>query len=367
LILERYIIREICAPLVVICTVLILIFSGFSAVKFLNDAVNGLLSGETVLALVGLKVLIALEVLIPITLYLSIVLALGRLHSDSEITAMESCGVDQKTIITAVLVPSIILALAVSALSLYARPWAYEKSYFLQTIGQNEFDIGKVESGRFYEMGKDLVFFAEELDPKRSEARNVWVWEFGQERRRITSAKSARQITGPGEGQKAIVFRDGSHYMLNLQKKSDHLVKFESNVYQLAPPRIKNDQYRRKSASTDHLTKSTQPKDIAELQWRYSTGISTVLMALLAIPLSRVAPRRGKYGKVVAAIILFFVFYNLSLIAKTWVEKKVVGAIPGIWWVTALNAGLVMVLLPLQNPLRHVLRRRSRGTGGAAS
>jgi lipopolysaccharide export system permease protein len=352
---------------VVICTVLILIFSGFSAVKFLNDAVNGLLSGGTVVALVALKVLIALEVLIPVTLYLSIVLALSRLHSDSEITAMESCGVDQKTIITAVLFPSIILAIMVSVLSLYARPWAYEKSYFLQTMGQNEFDIGKVESGRFYEMGEDLVFFAEGLDPARSEARNVWVWEFGQERRRVTSAKSARQITGPGEGQKAIAFQNGSHYILNLKKKTDHLVEFGNNVYQLAPPRIKNDQYRRKSASTEHLANSKAPKDIAELQWRYSTGISTVLMSLLAIPLSRVAPRRGKYGKVVAAIILFFVFYNLSLIAKTWVEKKMVGAVPGIWWVTALNAGLVIMLLPTQNPLRHLLRRRSRDRGGAAS
>lgn len=367
MILERYIVREICAPLLVICTVLILIFSGFSAVRFLNDAVNGLLAGETVVTLVALKVLIALEVLIPITLYLAIVLALSRLHSDSEITAMEAGGLSQKKIITSILFLAVPLACLVTGLSLYARPWAYDKSYFLETMGQNEFDIGKVEAGRFYEMGNNLVFFAGGLNSARSEARNVWVWELGSEKRRITSAQSASQVNGPRQGQKTIVFQEGTHYALHLKKGNDHLVSFQKNVLQLEPPRISAGKYRRKAASTEQLARSRDPKDIAELQWRFSTGISTVLMSLLAIPLSRVAPRRGKYGKVVAAIILFFLFYNLSLIAKTWVEKKVVGPLPGIWWVTALNAGLVLALLPTKPPLRHLLRRRSRSSGGAAS
>ncbi len=364
LIIERYIVREICAPLVIICTVLIVIFSGFSAVRFLNDAVNGLLSGGTVVTLVSLKVLIALEVLIPVTLYLAIVLALSRLYADGEITAMEAGGLSQKKLISAVLFLAILLALMVTGLSLHARPWAYGKMYLLETRGQNEFDIAKVEAGRFYELSHNLVFFAEELDPARNQARNVWVWEFGPEKRRVTSARSAFQTSGPGEGQKAIVFQEGSHYSLNLKTGTDHLVGFQENVLQLEPPRIPPAKHRRKAASTEHLATSTAPADIAELQWRFSTGISTVLMALLAIPLSRVAPRRGKYGKVVAAIILFFVFYNLSLIAKTWVEKQVVGAVPGIWWVTLLNAGLVLLLLPVQSPLRKLRLRRDRTSGG---
>jgi len=46
----------------------------------------------------------------------------------------------------------------VNQLSLHGRPWAYEKIYDLETRGANEFDIAKVEAGRFYEMGNDLVF-----------------------------------------------------------------------------------------------------------------------------------------------------------------------------------------------------------------
>ena len=367
MILERYILREIFAPLVAICTVLIMIFAGYSAVRFLNDAVNGLLSGGTVLVLVALKVLIALEVLLPVTLYLAVVLALSRLYADSEITAMEAVGISHWRIIVPILFLALLLGLMVTGLSVYARPLAYQKIYDLETRSRNEFDMAKVEAGQFYEFGANLVFFAEQLTPARNQARNVRIWEVESGKRKVTSAQNAYQVNGPGQGQKAIVFENGYHYVLNLKTGTDRLFEFRENVFQLESARIPPAKYRRKSASIEHLARSTNPEDIAEFQWRLSTGISTVLMALLAIPLSRVAPRRGKYGKVTAAIILFFVFYICSLIAKTWVEKQVVGAVPGIWWVTILNAVLVLILLPVPNPLRHSPWRRSRTKGGAQS
>jgi lipopolysaccharide export system permease protein len=367
LILERYIAREITAPLVSVCTVLILIFSGYSAVGFLNDAVNGLLSGETVVVLVALKVLIALEVLIPVTLYLAVVLALARLHGDSEITAMESVGIGQGRIITPVLSLALLLAIMVAGLSLYARPLAYQKMYSLENIGHNEFDIAKVEAGRFYEMGDNLVFFAEELYPDKKQARNVWIWELVHGKREVTTAENAYQINGPEERQKSIVLQNGYHYVLNLGTGGDHIIQFQENAIHLKSVRNGTAKYRRKAASSGHLAGSSNPKDIAEFQWRLSTALSTVLMALLAIPLSRVAPRRSKYGKVTAAIILFFVFYNLSLIAKTWVEKGVVGTLPGIWWVNALLALLIMLLLPFPTPIQRIVRRCSRRNGGTGS
>ncbi len=367
MILERYIVREITAPLVAICTVLIIIFGGYSTIRLLNDAVNGLLSGETIAALVSLKMLIALEVLIPVTLYLSVVLALSRLYADGEIIAMESSGMSQRLIITSVFFLALLLSLSVTWLSLYARPWAYEKIYALDNIGRNEFDINKVEAGRFYDFGDNLVFFAEKFDPGRRNAHNVWIWKFESEKREVTTSKNAYQVNGPVQGQKTLVFEDGYHYVLNLKTGADRLARFQKTVYKLDSARIPPAKYRRKAASTAHLSRSVDPVDIAELQWRFSTGLSTILMSLLAIPLSRVAPRRSKYGKVVVAIILFFVFYNLSLIAKTLVEKQMVDAFPGIWWVSVLHALLVLAILPVPSPLRYKVWRRSRTNGESVS
>lgn len=367
MILERYIAREVSAPLVAICTVLILVFAGYIAIRFLNDAVNGLLSGETVLVLVGLKVLVALEVLLPVTLYLSVVLALSRLVADGEITGMEACGVGPGRVITSIFLFALLVAFVVTGLSLYARPWAYEKIYALETWARSEFDIAKVEAGRFYELGDDLVFFAEELDPAKMQARNVWVWELGSGRREVTTAQKAHQINGPEPGQKAIVFQNGYRYELNLKTGPDRILQFQETVYRIKSARPLSSEYRRKAAATAYLARSPDPEDVAEFQWRLSTGLSTVLMSLLAIPLSRFAPRSGKYGKVTAAILLFFVFYNLSLIAKTWVEKQRVGAVPGIWWVNVLLAALVLTLFLVPSPLQRGPRRRFRTHGGTKS
>jgi lipopolysaccharide export system permease protein len=364
LILERYIIREIAAPLVAICSVLGLIFAGYSAIRFLNDAVNGLLAGETVVVLISLKLIVALEVLLPVTLYLSVVLALSRLHADSEITGMEACGVGPVRIITPIFLFSLLLALLITGLSIYARPWAYQQIYALEAGDRNEFDLAKVEACRFYEFRDNQVFFAEALDPARRQARNVRVWELGSGKREVTIAPFAYQVDGPDPGKRALIFQNGTRYELSLKMGGDRIMRFQEMVYPLENNRPPPSEYRRKAASTAHLAGSPDPVDIAEFQWRLSTGLSTVLMALLAIPLSRFAPRSSKYGKVTAAIVLFFLFYNLSLIAKTWVEKKVVGAVPGIWWVHFLNAALLLTLLPPPGILR---RLRSRNRGGRDS
>ena len=88
MLINRYLNREILTPLVNVCAILVVIFAGYSATRFLPDAANGLLTGDTVVALVFFKVLIALEVLIPVTLFLTVIMVLARMHSDSEIIAM---------------------------------------------------------------------------------------------------------------------------------------------------------------------------------------------------------------------------------------------------------------------------------------
>jgi lipopolysaccharide export system permease protein len=96
---------------------------------------------------------------------------------------------------------------------------------------------------------------------------------------------------------------------------------------------------------------------VAELQWRLSTPLSTVLLSLLAIPLSRTVPRRGKYAKILTATILYAAYYNLCLAAKTWVERGAVPSVPGIWWAHALFAGIVVVLLSRADMGFHLRRR----------
>jgi lipopolysaccharide export system permease protein len=103
--------------------------------------------------------------------------------------------------------------------------------------------------------------------------------------------------------------------------------------------------YRRKSASTLQLIGSPRQEDIAELQWRLSTPLSTILLAMLGVPLSKSNPRRGKYAKLGVAIVIFAFYYQMFVIAKTWVEKSLVSPLIGIWWVPLMLTLLAVFFL----------------------
>ena len=213
MVLTRYISREIAKPLGVILAVLVVVFASYSAARYLADVAGGLLPGNAVAFLVGLKVVIALEVLLPIGLYLSIVLGLGRLYADSEMTALASAGVSLTRVLRVVLRLSGWLALGVAVLSLYLRPWAYEMIHRVQDRARTEFDITRFEAQRFHRLPQgDRVAFANEVHPGREQAENVFVQRDVQDGVQVLWAREVFQEIDQDTGERVLVFRDGEAY-----------------------------------------------------------------------------------------------------------------------------------------------------------
>jgi lipopolysaccharide export system permease protein len=346
LLINRYLNREILTPLATICIILVIIFAGYSVTLYLPDAADGMMTGKTVLALVFFKILIALEVLIPITLFFSVITVLGRMHAESEIIAMEACGLSERTLLVATLRISLLIAVLVAGLSLYARPWAYEKSYWLKADAVANFDFSRLKPGRFHEIGENnLVVFLETLDEDQKRAEGVFIQQYNDTIQRITRAREAWQEIEPITGKKVIVLREGYHYDIAHDGSETRFTSFQTFLLPLVPKEITSIGYRRKAASTKSLAASSVPEDRAEFQWRISTGFSSVLLGLLAVPLCRTAPRKGKHAKTFLAVIVFAAYYNMTVVAKTWIEQGVVGSFPGIWWPHILLAVLLVILL----------------------
>lgn len=346
MLINRYLSREILTPLTTYCLILVIIFAGYSVTRYLPDAANGLMTGITVVKLVSLKILIALEVLIPITLFFSVITVLGRMHAESEIIAMEACGIGERTLLLAALKISLVIAILVAALSLYVRPWAYEKSYWLKANAEANFDFSRLRPGRFHEVGSNnIVVFLDTINEDRTGAKGVFIQQYDGTTRKITRAKQAWQETEPLTSKRIIVLSDGYHYEVAKDGSRTKFFEFQRFFLPLVPKEITSIGYRRKAASTQSLAASTAPEDNAEFQWRLSTGLSSILLGLLAVPLCRTAPRQGKYAKTFLAVLVFAAYYNLTVVAKTWVEQGVVGSFPGVWWPHALLVVLLLFFL----------------------
>ncbi len=345
MIIDRYIMREIIKPTLAICAILILIFGCYMATGFLMDALAGQLPGTTILLLILLRIVIALEVLLPTTLYLSVVIALGRLYKDSEMTALFACGVGTGRVLQPVFYSALIIALIVASLSLFIRPLAYDRYYRLKAQAQGTFDLSRMNDETFYETADGRrIIYAQKVDHQRDRAKRVFIRTERDDTLQVIHARRASQTEDPVSGKKIIVFSDG--YLYEFSRTGDHgrVLQFEKSAMTLEPTENLLLRYRVKAATTRSIARSTDREEIAEFQWRLSTPLATIMLALLGVPLSRSSPRQDKYTKVTTAVVIFAVYYNLSALAKKWVEKGVLDTFPGIWWVQFLMAGLLLCL-----------------------
>jgi lipopolysaccharide export system permease protein len=345
-ILDRYIIREISKPAVTLCTALMGIFGCYMAVRYLEDSVQGQLPGSTVILLILLRITIALEVLLPTTLYLAVMIAFGRLYRDAEMTGMFASGIRMSRVLRPVVFVAVTAGVLVACFSLYIRPWAWNQFFLLKARAKANFDMTRMKSGNFYEIddGKTVIF-ADTVDNRANQAQQVFMQLLRNGKMQIVYAKGASQRPQDGTTEPLLELQNGRLYEFSDTEKEGKVLQFGKLEMPLVSKETVPLEQKVKALSSDQLMESGKLDEIAELQWRLTAPFSTILLALLGVPLSRTSPRQGKYAKVPLGILVFAVYYNLSAMTKKWVAQGVVGSIPGIWWTQALLACLLLVLL----------------------
>ena len=348
MIISRYLLREIVGPLTIVLTVLAVLFTSYGAAGFLSDAVNGLLPTDTIVQVIGLRTLIALEILIPISLYLSVVMALGRMYADSEITALLALGLTPARLMGVVLGLSVCAALAVAGLSLVVRPWAYSRAHEIASLAAASLNTNNMEAGTFY-VGNDgnRTIFLEGRAGPSTPARGVFVELRDRDGgTRIIYARSVVQVPHTDGDGSQMQLTDAHVYDVGPRGGgSDVALNVNNLVLDLASPRVEPPEYSAVAASTAQLTSSHSAADTAELQWRLSTSWSTLLLGLLAVPLSRSQPRQHKQARVGIAILIYAGYYLLYESVRTWVQNGVIPAFPGLWVAPALLALILMAAL----------------------
>ncbi|MBZ0168714.1 Permease YjgP/YjgQ family protein [Candidatus Methylomirabilis lanthanidiphila] len=346
LILDRYLTREIAKPLVIFCGGLLLLFANFTAIRYMSRVADGLMPFHSVLPLVMVRAAVALEILLPVALHLSVVVTLGRLYTDSEMTALFSSGVSPSRIIRIVFVGSLVIAGLVAYLSIYVRPWANENRYRLEREAAADVDLNEMQPGHFYENSSGTVLFFQRRDQRTGRMQQVFIQSRSEDLIRLVWAEEAhypeRVESG---GARTLVCSEAVSYEISRNRAAVREATSDELVLEWEKAQVLSEEYRRKAAPTWQLAGSTSPKDIAEFQWRLSTPVAALLMGLLGFPLGHARARQGKYAKLFVSVVSYATFYNLNMMVKTWVEKGMVGTVPGIWWVHLLLGILVAGLL----------------------
>jgi lipopolysaccharide export system permease protein len=350
MIIDHYLRREISVPFLAVSAVLVSIFITFSLTRFLMDANAGLLLPSEILKLTFLKSMISLEMLLPLSLYISILVGLGRLHTDSEIYAMRASGISEMRVLRPIIAVAILLAILIGLFSLFVRPWAYGLSYEIKARAEANTEFDRMRSARFYnfkESGRTV--FVKTVSGKGEKLEEVFIRSRKHGDLQVITSTTGQLIYHARPDYHQLILHDASVYK-RVGEGPD--VFAELGTFALWIPAGEPDPvgYKTKSTNTFELSSSKDNADTAEFQWRISTPLSALLLALLAIPLSRSRPRQGQYARVIAALIIYAVYFNLLDVSRTWVEQ---GTALSIWWAPGLMALLVLVLyLPWKKFIR---------------
>ena len=322
---EHYIMRGTRRLVLIIIGFLIFIFASYSAQRYLTEAANGTLALDVVLDIVFYKVLIALEMLLPVGLYVSVGVTLGQMYTDSEITAISAAGGSPARLYKAVLYLAIPLSIFVTLLSMYGRPWAYAQIYQLEQQSQSELDVRQLRAKKFNTNDNGRMILSQTVDQDNNRLTDALIYTSTANRTRIFRARSV-DVVDPSPEKPTVMLHNGTAYLLDHQGRDDNEQLYRNLQLHLNP-----------------LDQSPNVK--RKLQWRQSRGLTALLMVLLAISLSRVKPRQGRFSTLLPLTLLFIAIFYGGDVCRTLVANGAIPLIPGLWLVPGLMLiGLLMLV-----------------------
>jgi lipopolysaccharide export system permease protein len=344
-ILERYILREVAMSWLSVSGVLLAIMLTDQVARVLARAAESQFPRGVVLELIVLGAVQSLSLVLPIALLLGIVLALGRLYHDSEMTAAQACGTGTRMVMLPVMAFTLALTVLLAYIALHVSPAAAGRIIRISSEALRAGQFAPISAGKFTTFGGGgTVVYAQAADADGT-LRRVFVQRSRGDILEIALAQRATHEYLPGGDIQVITLYDGERYEGIPGERRFRIVKFAENTIPVRLPAASGGVVKMEGVPTRTLLASSDPKHRAELHWRVALPIMAVVMGLIAVPLARLRPRQGRYARVGFAILIFFLYINLAIAGKMWIERGTLPEWLGLWWVHATVAVFATLLL----------------------
>lgn len=334
--LDRYLAREFLGPFALGTFLLTAVFAAYAASVVLADAAAGSLSPSVLWQLILLRCVTAAEVILPSALFFSILFVFERLNRDRELVAMTAGGISPLRLLVPVSAFALLSLLLVGVLSLQARPWAYRTSYVVEDLAARP-DVASMRAGRFYPLGPDLVVTAGDVDAGDRLLADVFARQEQADGVRLIRAREAYLAPADARGSQMVAFRQGQALTLAAGPEvGDRRHRFEELRYRWQFDSVLGNASNRRARPTGALLQATEPKDVAELQWRFTLPLMTFGMTLVAGALGSFAPGSATNLRTVGGIATYVLVFYFAAAAHTSLENGGLPPVPGIWWLPVL-------------------------------
>src|SRR6202161_4581761 len=199
---QRYVLREVVQTWLAVTGGLVAILVSDQLSRVLGQAADNQYGRHVVVYLIALGAVMNLSVIVPVGLLLAVVLTLGRMYHDSEMAALQACGVGAARL----------FALALSWLTFIQVPRADQQAQLLRQSAVKEAQFGQLDAGRFRTFsGGDAVFYAERVD-QEGILHNVFVQRESAGRIEVALADTATYSKTALNGVHLVTLFNGRRY-----------------------------------------------------------------------------------------------------------------------------------------------------------
>ncbi|HWI36868.1 MAG TPA: LPS export ABC transporter permease LptF [Burkholderiales bacterium] len=355
MIFQRALLREFASLAGAVFMALFSIAVTINLIRLLGKAAGGSIPTDAVLAFLGFFALGALPILLSLTMFISVLLTLTRGWRDSEMVIWFASGLP----LTAWLKPVLMFALpqfaVIAALSLFISPWAAQMASKYASKLELRDDVSRVTPGVFGETAnKERVFFVESVSGETNQVQNVFLASAQQGKAGVSMSRSGHTETAPN-GDRFIVLEQGRRYEGSPGDEEYRVTEFDRYAARIETKENIEPEATHKNMSTWGLITHPTNLNLSELIWRIGIPVSSLVLVLLAIPMSFVNPRAGRSANLLFALLTYMVYSNLLSVSQARVAQGRLDFSLGVWMV---HAGMVVLLVFLFAQRMQLIRLR---------
>jgi lipopolysaccharide export system permease protein len=338
---RRELARSFGATLVVVLTIVLTML----LIRTIGQAAKGSVSPQDVVLVLGYIALGHLPTMLALSLFVAIVVTLGRMYRDSEMAIWFASGVGLSRFVRPVLHMSWPVLLVVALLLLFVWPWVHRSSLELRDRYQQRSDLSRVTPGVFQSSSDGRrVFFIERETADGVNASNVFILAGLDDSESVTSARRGR-LEREGD-DRFLVLERGQRNDVDLKTGEKTLSSFETYRVLVDVGRMRDIESLPPNA-VDTMTLIAQPtlRNQGELMWRFGMLFGAANLLLLGIGLAATNPRRASNWNLLFALLAFVVYFNLINLSRAWVGSGRVGLGAAMAGVHGSVFGLALLLM----------------------
>ncbi len=332
-VLGRYVLGRCMAASFLSLAVLLGVVLALFFTELLADAAGGDFPARMMLSLLGLRIPEALLLVAPLALMTGVLLAVGRLHQQSELTVMRGSGWSAARLARPLLVLVAAWGLVMLLVSGWVSPQGARTTAGMMETAAQEALVTGLTPGHFQRLDRGrLHIYIERAGAGGGELEDIFIHRrLDDGRAEVTTAASGRFWVDGDTGARYLTLLDGRQVEHGDGAENLRRLNFARNDLRLPPPAGAEGVDPREQQWLHDLSPTTDSEQAAEWHWRLASPIAAIVLGLLALPLSLGPTRRPHHGRVVAALVLYLVYsymINLGLLA---IEQGRVPAALGLW------------------------------------